>query len=61
MKKIKELWKKFCDITKSNAFIFSFPAIALALIVAFPYRFLAFCFIVVWCVVIINNTDDEKG
>ena len=59
METIKKLWSDFVALTKSNVFIFGFPAIALSLLVAFPQRFLVFLFIGVWFVVIWSNTDED--
>jgi hypothetical protein len=58
--KIKEYWEVFVKLTKSSGFIFTYPSIAIALLALTPPRFLGFLLLIVWVIVVINNTDDEK-
>jgi uncharacterized membrane protein len=58
--KIKQAWRWFKRLTKSNAFIFYYPLIAFTLVAAFPPNLFGFVLLLVWVAVVCNNSDDES-
>jgi hypothetical protein len=60
MKKIKEYWDKFVKLTHNKNFVFIFPLAAITFLSLTPPRVLGFILLAIWCVVVINNTHDEK-
>ena len=59
--RIKQAWRWFRALTRNEEFIFYYPMIALALLASIPPNGMGFLFLLIWVIVVINNSGDDKA
>jgi hypothetical protein len=60
MKKIKEFWKKFVELTKKDIFLWGYPLFAITLLSVTPPRVIGFILLLIWVFAVIKNQKDEE-